>query len=374
MDQEYTFYFGGKQSCVRIGISLPSIGDIMEYFGQNPHETVLVCDTNTVHIARRIMEGQELPLCVLGAGEMFKQWTSIERILQTAKTAGLGRDGLFIGVGGGVISDMTAFAASVYMRGAKLCLAATSLLGMVDAAIGGKTGFDLFGLKNFAGTFYPAQLVCIAAETLNTLPRAEWKSGMAEVIKTAILDASADRFRFWELLFSNQESFAQGNETRLQMSREKKLMECITRSIEIKGRIVEADPEETGAERVLLNLGHTFAHGLEACAGLGRITHGEAVAWGISRACALGRALGITPRDRARSITDMLRGFGYETRSPHPRAQDAEILRQAIRQDKKKKAGTLRFIVPGEIGALTISEDFAPGLLEQIIKGEEGDL
>jgi 3-dehydroquinate synthase len=235
------------------------------------------------------MGNQDLALCTLPPGETEKGWASVERILTAARDAGLGRDGLFVGIGGGVISDLSAFAASVYMRGAPLCLISTTLLGMVDAAVGGKTGFDLLGIKNLAGTFYPAAHIYMPLASLDTLPDHEWKSGMAELIKTAVLDTGE--------ILGLLKSMAGDR-------RRDSLFDLVCRSVSVKGRIVEADPRETGTDRVLLNLGHTFAHALESSAGLGRLSHGEAVAWGMVRSCELGLALGITPpRGPGRSLS-----------------------------------------------------------------------
>jgi 3-dehydroquinate synthase len=299
--REYRFRFGpaGGETRLFFGAALPSPGEIEAGFdeaGLGVSGALLVCDGNTAFFAGKISGGA--PVCVLPPGESEKNWLSIEKILLAAHRAGLGRDSLFIGVGGGVISDLTAFAASVYMRGARLCLVSTSLLGMADAALGGKTGFDLFGIKNMAGTFYPAQAVYLAMESLATLPKAEWKSGMAELIKTAVLD---DDNAMFEKAASLRGSFTAGLEgpgqtaDGLLLSCGEALAPLIARSMEIKGRIVEADPKETGTRRALLNLGHSFGHALEAAAGLGKITHGEAVAWGMVRAAGLGRLCGITP-------------------------------------------------------------------------------
>jgi 3-dehydroquinate synthase len=267
----------------------------------------------------------------------------VEMILRKAKEAGLGRDGLFIGIGGGVVTDLAGFAASVYMRGCGLCLVSTSLLGMVDAALGGKTGFDLFGVKNFAGTFYPASLVYLPVEALSTLPPSEWKSGMAELIKTAIL---ADHELFQILM--SQEIASADHET---------LVDCVARAASVKGAVVEADPREKGAGtgRALLNLGHTFGHALEASAGLGSLSHGEAVAWGMARACDLGEKLGLTPGGRAGEIRAILAAHQFETGAPHPLMGNAELFMRALSDDKKKQNGKPSFIVPGEKSARSVS-------------------
>jgi 3-dehydroquinate synthase len=271
----------------------------------------------------------------------------VERILAEARRAGLGRDGLFIGIGGGVVGDLTAFAASVYMRGGRLCLIPTTLLGMVDAALGGKTGFDLLGVKNLVGTFYPADHIFMSIAALASLPGREWKSGMAELIKTAVLDTGG-MFKLLESL--GGVSFFQGHPD------SGVILELIARSTAVKGRIVQADPRETGTERALLNLGHTFGHALESAVGLGVLSHGEAVAWGMVRACELGLVRGITPPDRAAEIAGLIGSFGYETAAPHPLLKDAGAFFDALGADKKKKGGKLTLVVPAAQGAVLLPD------------------
>jgi 3-dehydroquinate synthase len=269
----------------------------------------------------------------------------------------LNRDGTFIGVGGGVVGDLCAFAASIYMRGCPLALVSTTLLGMVDASLGGKTGFDLFDKKNLAGTFYPARHVYMPMESLATLPESEWRSGMAELVKTAILEG--DNF-----LDDLSDASAIKDKSRL--------ANFISRAVCYKGKIVAEDPLETGERRVLLNLGHTFGHALESVAGLGTISHGEAVAWGIARSCDLGLALGITPHARAEKIKALLIAYNYEGGAPHPLMNNAEAFIQALGSDKKKRGGNLTFIVPDEHSARPVTVD-SPALMDtvrRIINGE----
>jgi len=245
------------------------------------------------------------------------------------------------------------------MRGCAAALISTTLLGMVDASVGGKTGFDLFGIKNLAGTFYPARHVYIPLESLASLPPAEWKSGMAELIKTAVLEGDD----FLSLIEKLDGGFTVMTKT---------IAPCIDRAVRFKGRIVEEDPFETGGRRMLLNLGHTFGHALEAAVGLGRISHGEAVAWGIARSCELGLALGICPPHRAERIMLLLRAFDYETAAPYPFAAGAELI-QALGSDKKKRRGKLVFIVPDEKSARPVTVD-TPEMMNKICKIIEGGM
>ena len=355
MKFEYTFTLSGTVSHVCIQDEVPSINTLIV---DQSRRSLLICDVNTERFARTVAGDTDAALCVLAAGEAAKNWASIEAILRAAHSAGLGRDGLLIGIGGGVISDMTAFAASVYMRGVAVALVSTTLLGMVDAALGGKTGFDLFDIKNLVGTFYPASRVYMPVSSLASLPAREWKSGMAELIKTAILDAEDKNREFLALLASLPAQATEAGDT---------LVECIARAVRIKGRIVQADPKETGAERIMLNLGHTFAHALESSVGLGQLSHGEAVAWGIARACDLGLALGITPPSQAAAIMALLRSFDYELAAPYPLG-DITLFMNALSSDKKKKAGKVRFVVPSAVGTELVSgERIEPALIARIV-------
>ncbi|MCL2270746.1 MAG: 3-dehydroquinate synthase [Treponema sp.] len=344
---------------------LPGIKEIAGDFSNKFFTPLLICDSNTEHIASKICGNAETPVCVLNAGESFKNWQAIESILRSAHDAGIGRDGIFIGIGGGVVSDLSAFAASIYMRGCSHALVPTTLLGMVDAGLGGKTGFDLFGKKNLAGTFYPARHVYIAAESLATLPLPEWKSGMAELIKTAILGGDDFLNELLEIAANFQTDKNGGSEAAL--------ARCVSRAVKIKGGIVEEDPLETGSRRVLLNLGHTFGHALESVAGLGTVSHGEAVAWGIARSCDLGQLLGITPQLKAEKIKALLNSRGYELRSPHPLMKNPREFTEALYSDKKKCGGLLMFIVPDEKSARSVTIDSAELMdaVNSIVNGEQ---
>jgi 3-dehydroquinate synthase len=362
------FNCGVYTSSAHIMPDLPGIEEINRDFGGNFFQPLLICDRNTESLATQIRKSGpgsvEIPLCVLEAGESHKNWQSVEAILHCAHDAGIGRDGTFIGIGGGVVSDLCAFAASIYMRGCSLALVSTTLLGMVDASLGGKAGFDLFDIKNFAGTFYPARHVYMPVHSLAGLPLPEWKSGMAELIKTAILEG--DHFLdelspFAAVLFTK--GIAEAMDSSL-------LAPCIVRAARFKGGIVEEDPLETGSRRVLLNLGHTFGHALESVAGLGAMSHGEAVAWGIARSCDLALALGICPPQRAEKIKALLAICGYETAAPHPLAHNDSAFMRALGSDKKKRGGNLRFVVPDAQSARVIPAASYMDTIGSIIKGE----
>lgn len=365
MTKDLRFNFGNISSEVHIQESIPALADIAANFA-DASGFLAVCDANTEAIAQRC-GGSGIPYCVFQPGEEHKSPDTVFAVLEAARNAGLGRDGVFLGIGGGLVSDITAFAASVYKRGARLCLVSTSILGMADAAVGGKTGFNLFGVKNLTGTFYPAEHVYMPLEALESLPPWEWKSGMAEIIKTALLEGK----NLLPLLNAAGKSFSKGELLRYH---KEQVFELVSHAVAVKGRIVEADPREQGSERALLNLGHTFGQALEAAAGLGRISHGEAVAWGIARAAVLGRALGITTEKRVREIEALIRLYGYETTAPHPLMRNREIFMQALKDDKKKKGGKMRVVIPtlegAELVLLDTGEERNLSLVQKIITGD----
>jgi 3-dehydroquinate synthase len=321
-----------------------------------PSGGIYVADSNTVDLLRKSRGfSPSAPLVVIPAGESEKKLSNIEKILSAALDAELARDGLFVGFGGGVITDMTAFAASLYMRGAKVELVPTTLLAMADAAIGGKTGVDYGNYKNCVGTFYPAQKIHIAVAALATLSEDEFRSGLAEVVKTALLYAP----KLFQILQEKKDTV---------MARDMELLlEVVKRCVQAKAHVVERDLKESG-ERMYLNLGHTFGHALESVAGFGAVSHGDAVAWGIARAFAVGRRLGHTDPDYMAEVLPVLEAYGWSTAAVHPviqaRIADGKLtaesaalaLLAAMKNDKKKKGGAVRFVIQREMNSTFVTE------------------
>lgn len=290
---------------------------------------------------------------IIPSGEEGKSWTSIERILSRALERGLDRRSLFIGIGGGVVCDVTAFAASIYMRGARLHLVPTTLLAMVDAAFGGKTGINFQGWKNMVGTFYPAERIWIHPKVLGTLPERELRSGMAEVIKSAMLKD--------EELFSLLETVGKsgGSLKDLSLGLYEKM---IRHSLLVKAHYVTQDLREQEL-RTHLNLGHTFAHGLESATHFKQFTHGEAVAWGLYRAMDAGLSLGLTDPAYAKRVRTLLSRFAY---AEHVSGVKPEAIFQAMQQDKKKR-GVLRFVIQRNLGD-TLLSTLDPAIVKQVIE------
>jgi 3-dehydroquinate synthase len=316
-----------------------------------PDASVTVMDTNT---AARFGGGAVNAVC-LPAGEAAKQWESVNTVLTRCAESGLGRDATIAGIGGGVICDITAFAASLYMRGCRLVLVPTTLLAMVDASLGGKTGIDFLGFKNLVGSFYPAHRIVIAPRALASLPEREYRSGLAEVIKTALI-GDADLLA---LLETARERI---------LSREPAVVEdMIRRSLAVKGRIVQEDPRETGI-RAYLNLGHTFGHALESATGFSGWTHGEAVAWGIGRALSAGIRFGMTDPPFARRVRALLHAYGYRMRAE----AGYDALKTAFGMDKKRAAGTARLVIPCGVGDVRLRDATPEDLAAALAEGEEG--
>ncbi len=290
-------------------------------------------------------------LVILGPGEKFKTIESVLFIIKTAIDFSAQRSALFVGIGGGVITDMTAFASSIFKRGAHVELVPTTLLSMVDAAVGGKTGCDFSSYKNMIGTFFPAQKIHIMPFFITTLPESEYRSGMAEVVKTAALYRGD--------LFTKIENNPQSLKDRTSAL----VNELIKASVNAKAKVVEQDLTEKNI-RMLLNLGHTFGHALESCAGLGTISHGDAVAWGMARAAKLSLKLKLTTRDYCERMLKTLSAFGWETACWHPVLQNtipdkneaANKLFSAMQKDKKNSTSKVKFILQRNIEDTVITE------------------
>ncbi len=285
-------------------------------------------------------------LLILGSGEPYKTIESVLTIIQKAIDAGFSRNDLFIGIGGGVICDITAFAASIFKRGAAVQFVPTTLLAMVDASVGGKTGCDFENYKNMIGSFFPAQKIYYFTEFIQYLPDNQYFSGLAEALKTGIL--------FNETLF---EYFEKESE-KIKARDSQILKEIITLSVKEKANVVEKDFTERNI-RAYLNLGHTFAHAYETIMGLGAVTHGEAVAWGIGRAITYSYKKDYCREAFYNRIIDVLKLYNWDT-DPIPSLVrgggiGARFL-SVMHKDKKNINSKIRLIVPKGIGEIIFEE------------------
>jgi shikimate kinase/3-dehydroquinate synthase len=315
--------------------SLDLLGEALVGHGLgNP--VVMVTDENIAPLyAERALEalkstGYSAQLAVIPPEESHKNIETIANIWQSLTQARLERASTVIALGGGVVSDLAGFAAATYLRGVSWVAVPTSLLAMVDASLGGKTGFDLPWGKNLVGAFHPPRLVLADPLLLYTLPEVELRSGMAEVVKHGVIN-DPELFSLcandWEAVHTN-------------------LDEIVRRGMAVKVRVIQADPYEKGA-RAALNLGHTLGHALEQASGY-RLRHGEAVAIGMVAAARLSEQRGIAGHGLADEIVGVLRRLGLPVEIPAD--LDIGAINAAMGLDKKRAAGKVRFVLPRRIG------------------------
>lgn len=268
---------------------------------------------------------------LIGQGEQAKSLTTLEEIYRQLIELGADRSTFILGIGGGIVTDIAGFVASTYMRGVEFGFVTTTLLGAVDASVGGKNGVNVGGFKNMVGVFSQPQFVVCDASLLATLPQRELRAGLAEVIKTAILgDAELfdilEKSSFGELLANNE-----------------LLEDVITRCVRVKASVVAEDEREGGRRRIL-NLGHTIAHAIEKSSN--KMNHGEAVAVGLYHITRSALAQKIISEGEAKKIFALIEKYGFDTELPVERRQ----LLEAIKGDKKRKGDSLHLILPTAIG------------------------
>ena len=282
-------------------------------------------------------------------GESFKTVATMQTILDRLVEARANRDVAVVALGGGVVGDITGFAAACYMRGVDFIQVPTTLLAQVDSSVGGKTGVNHPRGKNLIGAFHQPQVVLIDTDTLGTLPDRELAAGLAEVIKHGVIcDAG-----FFEWLEANM--------PRLLARDPDALAHAIRRCCEIKAEVVAEDEREAG-RRAILNFGHTFGHAIEHCQGYGEWLHGEAVAAGMLMAARLsGLAAGEVER-----LTDVVAAAGLPTQPPAIAPGDWHA---AMGMDKKVQGKQLRFVLLDAIGKCRVSSDYDDERLDEILRG-----
>jgi len=331
---------------------LESVGDaIKEKLAPSP--CAIISDTNVAPLfARKIQKslasaGFESALITVPAGENSKTLAQAGAVCEEMLRTGLNRQSFVIGLGGGMIGDLSGFVAAIFQRGIPHVQIPTTLLAMVDSSIGGKTGVNTSAGKNLLGVFHQPVLVIDDVEILKTLPRRELSQGFAEIIKHAII-ADAEMFR--ELTQT-----ADSKLDRLKQSSFAELATLIQRNVQIKSRIVAKDEVDRTGERALLNFGHTIGHAIERAFDYQRISHGEAVSLGMVAACEVSiKKAGLSQNQRD-AIVDLLGKFQLPTKLPanFPRQR----IFHALKFDKKFESGEIRFVVALKIGSANLSSD-----------------
>jgi 3-dehydroquinate synthase len=330
---------GGAQGAYGVRIlpgGLNALGAALRQAGcQGP--VALVADDHVGPLwAPQALEGLEAAgyrstVITLPAGEAHKTLDSVQRLWEGFLSAGLERRSTVVALGGGVVGDLSGFAASTFLRGVPWVATPTTLLAMVDASLGGKTGADLPQGKNLIGAFYPPRLVLADPDTLATLPEAELRGGMAEVVKHGLISDPA----LFDLCRGGLDALRQN------------WTEVVRRAAAVKIQVIQEDPYEYG-RRASLNLGHTFGHAVELVSGF-RLSHGEAVAIGLVAAARLSERLGIASQPQlSELIIETLQGLGLPTEIP-PDLPRAKLL-AAMQVDKKRAGGKVRFVLPVRVG------------------------
>lgn len=286
---------------------------------------------------RRPAEALGLTNLEIPGGETHKTLSTIEEIFRHWLGMGLDRSGSVIAIGGGVVTDTVGFAAAAYLRGIDWIAVPTTLLGMVDAAVGGKTGVNLPEGKNLVGSFWPPRLVIADTQTLATLPARELSAGLAEVVKAAWISDH-------ELLKILPDSTKIGYDALTSHEWEA----LVARSVAIKAEIVNADEREAGLRKAL-NLGHTMGHALETATRYERFLHGEAVAWGLEAAAIFGRRRGLLSSAGERALRAAVDGLGDR---PGIADLDAETVCSYLAVDKKRDADGIAWVLPTDDGVV----------------------
>jgi len=346
---EFQVKVGATTTRVLIGRGLLArLNEEIEGFASSRERSLLAVDSAVVQdhgaIALASMQqGGECALVPVEASEEAKVIRTVAALWDSLREHGVARGGLVIGMGGGITGDVVGFAAATWMRGVELVLVPTTLLAMVDASIGGKTGINVplpggaLG-KNLAGSFWPARLVVCDIDTLQTLGEREFRCGLAECVKHAIIDGPDAAT---QLMAEIDNILARDPDA---------LETLVARSSAIKASIVESDPRESGA-RALLNLGHTFGHALESRREL-ELMHGEAVSLGLVAACAASREMGMAGEDLGVYVGEILGRCGLPRRLPASVSRDD--LRVAMGMDKKASHGRVRLVLPTELGSVKL--------------------
>ena len=291
---------------------------------------------------------KEVHVITVPDGEKYKNWQSIEMILEGMFEARFNRNSLLIAFGGGVIGDMTGFAASIYQRGIDFVQIPTTLLSQVDASVGGKTGFNNKYGKNLVGAFHQPQAVYADAHFLKTLPQREFAAGVAEVVKMAVC-FDADFFAWLE---------------EADLSDEKQLSEAVAKSVQTKAWVVAQDEKERGL-RAALNYGHTFGHVIEKETEYTGFLHGEAVAIGIVMANETAVALGWMSEAEASRVKSLLERYNLPTTY---KIKDVDSFYETFYLDKKSADSAITFIIPKSLGGVEITDKIDESTIKKVLK------
>ncbi len=318
-----------NSSVIHVGASLAAISD---YLPEKP--LVIITDVNIQDYYIHIFP--EAPVITIGTGEKIKTLATVEFILKQLMELGCDRSVFILGIGGGIVCDITGFVASIFMRGVEFGFVSTSLLSQVDASVGGKNGVNVSSFKNMAGVFNQPRFVICDLDMLSTLPATEVSNGLAEIVKHALI-ADADMLTFIEKKRNKAISLDQDT-----------IFHLVSRSVAIKARVVQQDEKESGARRIL-NFGHTIGHAIEKLDPSG---HGRAVSRGMVAAIRFSHQKGLLSSPETERIVDLLQGLGLPTELNY----NIDDICSAVEQDKKKQGTGLFFMFLEAIGSARVEK------------------
>lgn len=357
---------------VNVGINATAASDYSIYIGENFLEQANELIKKTCKATKYLiitnekidgLWGDKLNIenaekFIIPDGEKYKNFETLISILNKASELRLDRKCAFVAFGGGVIGDMTGFAASIYRRGVDFIQIPTTLLAQVDSSVGGKTAVNNEFGKNLIGTFYQPKLVIADTKTLTTLDERQLKTGLAEVVKYAFIEKSCgEDFNFFEFLEKNVEEIKKLN---LQF-----VDEMVEICCKLKASVVHQDEKENGL-RAILNLGHTYGHALEKCSNYSVFTHGEAVAVGLQVCFDLSFAMNLIDDEYYDRATHLINNFDFSL--PEHEYFEPQKLIDAMKFDKKVEAGKVRFVLPTGIGEVQIFDNVDREILSEILK------
>jgi 3-dehydroquinate synthase len=357
--QKIRVELGERSYDISIGNNiLDGIGDALKSLNLSPKVALVsnptVLELYGERVSNSVKEaGFDLLTVTIPDGEEYKDLLWLQHIYDELLSHKLDRSSALIALGGGVIGDMTGFAASTYMRGVAYIQVPTTLLAQVDSSVGGKTGVNHKLGKNMIGTFWQPRLVWVDIETLRTLPRRELLAGLAEVIKYGVI---YDRELF---------DFLADNKDRVLDLDSAALAHIVQRSCEIKAEVVAKDEREAGL-RAILNYGHTIGHAIETVTEYKRFLHGEAVALGMYLEARLSGMLGLIDEAEVIKIKGVIDSYGLP--SEKPASINAHSIFLSMQLDKKAVAGELKFILPEKIGSVRIHKGVSENQLREVLR------
>jgi 3-dehydroquinate synthase len=338
--------------------TLDRAGDIVSSVAP-AHRYAIITDTNVgPTYAPRVtnaLRATSADVFTIPAGEAHKTRETWAQLTDELLAAGFGRDTTVVALGGGVVGDLAGFVAATFMRGVPFVQMPTSLLAMIDASVGGKTGVDTAAGKNLVGAFHQPAAVIADLDALSTLPVEHLRAGLAEAIKHGVI---ADEAYFYAVcgLASRLDSLAATSDATL---------ELVARSVEIKAAIVTRDEREGGVRKTL-NFGHTIGHAVELCSNF-ELLHGYAVAIGMVYECALAERIGVAAPGTESRVREAIRAAGLP--DARPSSMDVDAIVHATRGDKKARGGRAEFALPERIGAMAAADQgWSVPVSEDIVK------